>query len=212
MLNAALNYFGEVKGKRVLDLGCGNGASSLFFAQRGAEVVSVDLSEAAINNLAEFCRIQKIDTITPLQLDARQISTLGTFDFVFGSMILHHIEPFNEFAEALSGSLDADRKAFFYENSAISKLLIWFRENLVGRLWVPKYGDPDEFPLTPGEVNELRKHFEVQVEVPELVFFRLLSSYLLRGHLSKPLEMLDAWCFRFRELRKRSYYQYIFLS
>ncbi len=212
VLNAALKHFGNVAGKRLLDLGCGNGAASLFFAHHGAEVLSVDFSEVAIRNLGDFCQSQHVETITPVRLAAQEIATLGSVDFIYGSMILHHIEPFQEFAKTLRNSIHDGGKAFFHENNATSKLLIWFRQNVVGKLWVPKYGDPDEFPLTPREVDELRKHFEVRVEVPELFYFRLISTYLLRSHFNKPFEMLDAFCYRFRMLRKRSYYQYLFLS
>jgi SAM-dependent methyltransferase len=212
VLNAALKHFGNVEGKRVLDLGCGNGAASLFFAQHGAKVVSVDYSDVAIRNLAEFCQSQNIDTITPVQLAAQDIPSLGSVDFVYGSMILHHIEPFHEFATILRSTIRPGGKAFFHENNATSRLLIWFRQNVVGKLWVPKYGDPDEFPLMPSEVDELRKHFDVQVFVPELCFFQLISAYLLRGHLKRPFKLLDTFFYRFRPLRKWSYYQYLFLS
>jgi len=57
-------------------------------------------------------------------------------------------------------------RAFFYENSAMSSLLVWFRQHVVGRWWVPKCGDEEEFPLTPGEVDMLRRAFAVRVAYP----------------------------------------------
>ena len=81
----------------------------------------------------------------------------------FGSMVLHHIEPFDEFAEDLRNAVKPGGRGFFWENSARCRMLIWFRENIVGRLWVPKEGDPDESPLTPGEVDEIRKYFHVEI-------------------------------------------------
>jgi hypothetical protein len=47
--------------------------------------------------------------------------------------------------------------------------MIWFRQNIVGKLWVPKHGDSEEFPLTPSEVDEIRKYFEVEIVYPELL-------------------------------------------
>lgn len=44
---------GSVKGKRVLDIGCGEGYFSRFFAKIGAEVVGIDLSEALIKAAEE---------------------------------------------------------------------------------------------------------------------------------------------------------------
>ena len=40
---------GDLKGKRVLDIGCGRGRWSKEFAGRGAEVLGVDWSREAIN-------------------------------------------------------------------------------------------------------------------------------------------------------------------
>ncbi len=42
--NDELRLCGDVSGKRVLDLGCGRGDSTLAFARRGAKVVGIDQS------------------------------------------------------------------------------------------------------------------------------------------------------------------------
>ena len=39
------------KGKRLVDLGCGNGRDSLFFAKNGINVIGIDSSHVAINEL-----------------------------------------------------------------------------------------------------------------------------------------------------------------
>jgi hypothetical protein len=46
---------------------------------------------------------------------------------------------------------------------------------------VPKHSDDEEFPLTPGEIKTLSEYFRVEVRYPELVFLRLISTYLLHG-------------------------------
>jgi 2-polyprenyl-3-methyl-5-hydroxy-6-metoxy-1,4-benzoquinol methylase len=210
-LRRAYEHFGDLNGRTLIDVGSGRGASSLFFASKGAKVISVDQSAVATCNLAEYCEKRQIKNVHPVQLSAFQLSQVGPADFVFGAMILHHLEPFSRFAEELRAALRADGKAFFFENSARSSLMIWFRQNLVGKLWVPKYGDDDEFPLTPAEVGELRRHFTVQVEIPELLFFRKISLYLLRNHLRAPFAWADRVGYRFGWLRKYSYHQYLCL-
>ena len=45
---AIFDLIGEVRGKRVLDAGCGEGRNTRLLAKRGADVCGVDLSEAMI--------------------------------------------------------------------------------------------------------------------------------------------------------------------
>ncbi len=104
------------------------------------------------------------------------------------------------------------RERFFIENNARSKIMIWFRQNVVGKAWVPQYGDPEEFPLTLSEISEIRKYFCVQIEIPELVFFRMISKYLFRGHLSIAFKLLDDYFYKYPAIRKYSYKQYLYLS
>jgi SAM-dependent methyltransferase len=212
ILSKALSHFGDVKGAKLLDLGCGDGSTSLFFAKQGANVVAIDISEVAINSLSQFCTANQINNITPVKCSAFDILALGPFDFIFGNMILHHLEPFEDFSALLRKSITPGGKAFFHENNAFSDLLIWFRNNLVGKYGIPKYGDDDEFPLMPKEVEHLRNNFSVNVEYPELVFFRLASFYLLKGRLASLLTNVDNYLFQFPNFRKYSYRQYLLLS
>ncbi|HEX2549776.1 MAG TPA: class I SAM-dependent methyltransferase, partial [Gammaproteobacteria bacterium] len=185
---------------------------SLFFAKKGANVVAIDISEVAIQGLSQFCLENKINNITPIKCSAFDILDLAPFDFVFGKMILHHLEPFEDFSDILRRSMAEGGKAFFHENSAFSDLLIWFRNNVVGKYGIAKYGDDDEFPLTPKEVESLRQNFSVNVVHPELVFFSLASIYLLKGRLHQVFKGLDDYLFRFPSFRKYSYQQYLLLS
>ena len=111
----AMGHFGNIKNKTLIDLGCGNGSSSLYFASLGANIISIDYSDIAIKNLSEYCTNNNIENITPIKLSAQEITSLEKVDFVFGSMILHHIEPFNKFASDLRKIIKPEGKAFFYE-------------------------------------------------------------------------------------------------
>ncbi len=147
-----------------------------------------------------------------MEMSALNISKIGPFDFAFGSNILHHIEPFPEFVISLRQAVRNSGKAFFNENNACSRLLIWFRKNVTGKYWIPKHRDEDEFPLTPNEVNELKKYFHVRISYPEFVFFRLISPYLLGGHLKQIFKFLDDLVYKIPSFRKYSYRQYLYLS
>ncbi len=98
----AIKYFGNVDGKRVLDIGCGAGVTSLFFAHHGASVISIDSSSVAIDKLRKYCEMHEINNINAYCMGALDVGDLGPVDYVVGTMILHHIEPFSEFAKVLS--------------------------------------------------------------------------------------------------------------
>lgn len=209
VMQAALAHFGDVRGKRLLDLGCGAGEYALAWAALGAEVVALDLSEVAVAKLQAFADARGVPNLRAVQGSAMAIDQHGPFDLVFGAFILHHLEPFAAFADALQRALAPGGKAFFHENNAgVGAPAIWFRQHLAGRWWFPKFGDDDEFPLTPGEVGELRKRFAVDQTFPELALFRLVSLYALRNKLLPgAFAWLDRTLYHVPAVRRFSYYQ-----
>ena len=211
-LRAAVQFFGNMEGKTVIDVGCGDGATSLFFVQQGARVISLDQSEVAIQKLREHCKAKHITSIQAFAENAFAIDRYGPADFIFGSMILHHLEPFGEFVPILKRALTPNGRAFFFENNSASSVLTWFRAHVVGKLWIPKHGDADEFPLSPKEVQELGRAFHLRQVFPSMVLFQLIAVYFFRGRLHKQFCVLDRWAYRVRWFRKYSYRQFLFLE
>jgi 2-polyprenyl-3-methyl-5-hydroxy-6-metoxy-1,4-benzoquinol methylase len=206
---AALAHFGDVEGRTLLDLGCGTGEYTRFFASRGAQVVGIDQSAVAIATLNQQCADAGIDNVEGAVAHAMDLERLGPFDLAFGSMILHHIEPFDRFVDVLADAMRPGGRAFFYENSAMSSFLVWCREHLVGRFGIPKNSDDDEFPLQPREIDELGTRFDVTVEHPRVVLTSLASGYLLRDHLGRQLDWVDQQLGRSERLRRMSYLQHV---
>lgn len=91
-LEYSFYLLGDVKGKVVLDFGCGGGENSLLLASHGAQVFGIDISpelieiakeRLAVNNLkAEFRAASAYDTGLPD----------GSVDAVLCAAILHHLE------------------------------------------------------------------------------------------------------------------------
>jgi hypothetical protein len=89
---------------------------------------------------------------------------------------------------------------------------MWAHKNLTGRFGIPKHGDDEELPLAPAEVDELRRAFDVTVDVSELFFVQLGSIYLLRSRLLRQAERADTWLHeRVPRMRRYSYRQNILL-
>ncbi|HWN99550.1 MAG TPA: class I SAM-dependent methyltransferase [Blastocatellia bacterium] len=84
---------GDVAGARVLDLGCGAGPYSLWFAERGAQVSGLDLSETMAALAHQKARelglkldLQMADIREPLPFAEAE------FDLVFTATALHYVD------------------------------------------------------------------------------------------------------------------------
>lgn len=93
--------FDQVKGLRLLDIGCGPGWLTVKYAQAGAEVTAIDLTDAAV-------RITK-SVLTAMSVDANvQVANAEclpfdneSFEIVVSSGVLHHTpDPMKGFSEA----------------------------------------------------------------------------------------------------------------
>lgn len=81
---------GELDGARVLDIGCGGGRNSRWFAQYGASVEGIDLAEPLLDRV----RPEMPSTVTLTALDVlRDPLPAGQFDVVYDSGCFHHIAP-----------------------------------------------------------------------------------------------------------------------
>ncbi|MBI4057618.1 MAG: class I SAM-dependent methyltransferase [Elusimicrobia bacterium] len=88
----AFERLSPVRGKRLLDLGCGAGETSVYFALQGAHVTAVDISPemiAVARRLAEKHGV-------PIDVKTAVAEALpfpdASFDLVFGNGVLHHVD------------------------------------------------------------------------------------------------------------------------
>jgi len=97
---ATVYILGDVRGKTVLDVGCGSGIYAIYFARKGAEVTGVDFSGGMLalarkNAWDEGCEVQFIhDDFLKRPLGARFDYALfiGVFDYVKKSDLLSYFE------------------------------------------------------------------------------------------------------------------------
>ena len=89
LLNSVvLRMLGDLRGRRVLDAGCGQGYFSRMLADRGAEVVGVEPGQAPIAYAVEK-EAQRARGIRYLQADlCGQLDLGGSFDAVVTNMVL----------------------------------------------------------------------------------------------------------------------------
>jgi ubiquinone/menaquinone biosynthesis C-methylase UbiE len=89
--NFAKRVYKLIKAKNLetlLDLGCGDGRDSIYFANKGLQVTTVDFSESAINRL----KSQNV-TICCLLQDIRNIEFQdNSFDVIYAHLSLHYFD------------------------------------------------------------------------------------------------------------------------
>lgn len=85
---ACINRFDkmEVKGKRILDIGCGMGDLMMYFKKRGADVYGVDISQESVN----FCKKRGLNVMVA---DCRNLSFEdNSFDVVYSVGVVEHFK------------------------------------------------------------------------------------------------------------------------
>jgi len=85
-------YIGDIKGKSIIDFGCGDGDYTRLFKQWGAsEVVGVDISEKMITGCIKHEQLDALG-IKYLIKDIRDISIIEEFDVGVASLVLQYSE------------------------------------------------------------------------------------------------------------------------
>ena len=184
-IRPALERLGEVRGKRVLDLGCGHGMASVILARRGAQVTAVDLSLGYLREARERARASGVH-VALAQADAEQLPFAdGSFAGVWGSAILHHLDP-GRAARELHRVLISGGLAVCCEPWGENPLLRWAR----AQLRYPEKGrTPDETPLRAADVAVFKRVFpKVAVQGHQL-----LGMVSRLGGTRRRRPMLDRW-------------------
>ncbi len=75
---------------RTIDVGCGEGYSSIYLAKQGFDVVGIDFSDSAINQAIN--NAGNISNVKFKLIDCRNLPEMDeNFDFVFENALFHHI-------------------------------------------------------------------------------------------------------------------------
>jgi SAM-dependent methyltransferase len=179
---ALLEAIGEIAGKRVLDLGCGDGELSLQLVDRGADVTGLDISpgmvEVARRRLERF-RPDAAVRFTAAPIESSDLEP-GSFDVVAGKWILHHLD-LRDGTDAIDALLKPGGVGVFFENHAGNPLLRFARRHLAGRFGVPRLGTVDEHLLEHSDYEHWRMRFpKLELIWPDFHFFGLFNRQVLR--------------------------------
>jgi len=168
-----LKFLGDLKGRKLLDIGCGTGQTSCFFAKRGAVVTAIDISGEMIKRTKALAKKQGLN-ITAIKMSGNKLAFKdNSFDIVYGCGILHHLSLHTAAAE-ISRVLKKGGKGGFMEPLNHNPLLKLYRRSLVHQ----GVNTPTEMPLTYKQIKSLKKHF-TKVTHRDFHFFTMITFLIL---------------------------------
>jgi ubiquinone/menaquinone biosynthesis C-methylase UbiE len=142
-------------GKSVLEYGCGSSPSVIRLENLGAgKVVGIDLSPVSIERANERASAAGLSEYSFLVMDAERLDfSDGSFDVVFGSAVLHHLDLRNALSE-IARVLKPDGSAIFLEPLGVNPAIRLFRR------MTPALRTRDEHPLTVADLHLIREYFD----------------------------------------------------
>jgi ubiquinone/menaquinone biosynthesis C-methylase UbiE len=148
-----LKHLGDVRGKFLLDLGCGAGENSVYFANRGANCVASDYSPGMVDVALKLAAANQV------QIEGKVINAMAidfpdnTFDIVYAANLLHHIPDPTQVIREMHRVLKPGGKACFWDPLRHNPVINVYRR------MATSVRTEDEMPLDIGIVDFVRSQF-----------------------------------------------------
>jgi SAM-dependent methyltransferase len=148
-----LERMGDLRGKKLLDIGAGLGESSVYFALQGADVTTVDVSpqmvEKAVGLGAQFGVSLRGLVSDGESLDLPQ----ATYDILYIANTIHHVQDRDALFAQMYRALKPGGRFFSYDPLAYNPVI-----NIYRRM-ATEVRTPDESPLTTADLALAQKYF-----------------------------------------------------
>lgn len=161
-----IRKLGDIRGKKILELGCGAGEASVYFSKKGGDVVATDISNGMLGI------VKKVAQRHNVSLQTRQICSHKidfddeTFDMVYAANLLHHVDIESAVKEA-HRVLKRGGVFVSWDPLAYNPLINIYRK------MATNVRTTDEHPIKTSDLKIFRKTFSV-VEFDTTWLFSLL--------------------------------------
>lgn len=117
---------GEIKGKTILDLGCGTGKFGLKLASEAKKVVGIDISKASVAIANRTAKRYKIKNFEGVVGDFKNQGYKNYFDIVLAVNLIHHADDLEVILKHVGKALKKNGKLVIFEMNSMNLLFIPF--------------------------------------------------------------------------------------
>jgi SAM-dependent methyltransferase len=192
-------------------------------ARAGAEVHAVDISPMAVRNAVEFAKYNGV-AVDARIMDLHHLGFPdGFFDVVYGSAVLHHLDP-TECGREFGRVLRPGGTGYFEREPCDRNALLRLADRVVFGsrggshrrqrfLFLKRLGSEDEAPLSRQYEEQLRTSFpgDMLILHSEFVFFQKVSHLMRDKFLAQTSSLDGALASLFPWLLRFSYHEDILL-
>ena len=144
---------GDIRGKRLLDLGCGLGEVSVYFALLGASVTSTDLSQGMLNATCRLARTNGVSVVPHVAAaEDLRLPSDAQFDIIYAGNLLHHVD-IDQTLSRIKPHLAPGGVVIAWDPLAYNPAIN------VYRAIAADVRTPDEHPLKWSDIELFHKHF-----------------------------------------------------
>ncbi len=151
-----LEQTGDIKGKKILDVGCGGGILSLPLLRLEGKVFSLDPSPEMIEVLKQKAAAENLKTNT-LNCNIEDCSEKD-FDIILLMDVVEHVENVNHFLGEVKSRLKQGGRIIIstINNNLLSKVFVKFMAEEILRIIPKGTHDPSKF-ISPLEIESILK-------------------------------------------------------
>lgn len=192
-LEYAFHLLGDVRGKTILEYGCGDGLNTVVLAHRGAKIVALDISAELLDVAHKRLEINDCQDVELVIGSAHGLPLEDeSVDVIFGMAILHHLQ-LDLASREVWRVLKRGGRAIFEEPTRNSKLVAKIRKLFPQRAEV----SPFERPLTTKEMKDFAEPCRYQARTFQFIFSSLASLVpRWRGQAMDLSAQVDAYLLR----------------
>lgn len=125
----------DLKGKSILDLGCGDGNMDKYFVQKGAKnVYAIDISK----NMIDTAKTQNFDE--KIVYEVRKMEEISAikqkFDIIYSSLAFHYVEDFDKMIDDITNLLNKNGILLFSQENPLLTAIVYNTEEQVKYIYI----------------------------------------------------------------------------